>query len=321
MGGRPSRELIITKDKLMIKSKDIGFTDHLRPINTLILLNDGCFATCSEDDCIKVIDPKKNFRYVRYIKAKTNGVTSICQLDNGDLVSCSKNTIKIWSLKNKKCLFTISSNQNSIFKLITLSNNRFLSCSCQTLVIWKGDRPYNKEPIKVCYEDCYDMYGVLYIKKKDIFLYIEANHLFIKNMKTYQNICVMQPIYCYGENSLYQLDDDRIITGGKNGVYFEITIINISKYEVEERVNEKKVSFSPTFLLLNDKNSVVIGKTMFNFSIFKLKEKTLITIKDCDKIGDLLLRINENSFIAAKGETVDLWNEINIEPKILDNAL
>lgn len=70
MGGRPSRELIITKDKLMIKSKDIGFTDHLRPINTLILLNDGCFATCSEDDCIKVIDPKKKLSLCEIYQSK-----------------------------------------------------------------------------------------------------------------------------------------------------------------------------------------------------------------------------------------------------------
>ena len=74
-----------------------------------------------------------------------SGICSICQLDNGTMVSCSRDkTIIIGDYVIHKA------HEKTIIKIITLPNDRIASCSWDnTIKIWKSNPPYCDTPIRV----------------------------------------------------------------------------------------------------------------------------------------------------------------------------
>ena len=79
------------------------------------------------------------------IRRHSKGINSICQLEDGIIVSCSDDkSIMIGDYIIKEA------HDGSIQKVITLPNNRIASCSYdKTIKIWKSNPPYSDTPVKV----------------------------------------------------------------------------------------------------------------------------------------------------------------------------
>ena len=166
------------------------------------------------------------------IKRHSGDITSICQLDDGTIVSCSLYAIMIgdYTIKN--------AHDNLIMKVITLPNNRIASCSAdKTIKIWKSNPPYSDTPIKVLEGHSYYVISLLYIKERDVIISGSGEvTLRLWNMSTYQCDKVIEGVLCCFNNSLYQIDKDRVIVGG----FISFSIVNIDKCVIEKTIIEAK---------------------------------------------------------------------------------
>ena len=72
-------------------------------------------------------------------------MVSIAQISNEQLASCSwDRSIKIWSISDGHCEYTINNaHRDRIRKIIALSNRRMASCGDDHKInIWSSDTPY-----------------------------------------------------------------------------------------------------------------------------------------------------------------------------------
>ena len=108
-------------------------TDHAGSVFSLLHLKDGRVAS-SDNKTIRIYDPSNDYHCDQVIRRHSEGIPSICQLDDGTIVSCSNDrTIMIgdYTINNAHDIF--------IYKVITLPNNRIASCSNDyTIKIWKS---------------------------------------------------------------------------------------------------------------------------------------------------------------------------------------
>ena len=82
-----TKQLILTNDVFTKKRK---INSHSKEVNSLLLLQDNRIASCSEDNTIRIFNPSKFYKCEKIIE-NTNPVISICQMDNGTIVSAIDN--------------------------------------------------------------------------------------------------------------------------------------------------------------------------------------------------------------------------------------
>ena len=129
-------------------------------------MKDGRVASTSVDNIIRIYDPSKDYHFDQVIERHSEGIKSICQLEDGTIVSCSfDKSIMIgdYTIKN--------AHDDWIAKVITLPNNRIASCSKdKTIKIWKSNPPYSDTPINVLEGHSWGVNSLLYIKERDIMI-------------------------------------------------------------------------------------------------------------------------------------------------------
>ena len=75
---------------------------------------------------------------IKTLKGHTNTVRSLCEMNNGNLISGSYDqTIKIWNINEEKCLKTIEPKSDFVFALVLLDDMK-LACGFEnnTIQIW-----------------------------------------------------------------------------------------------------------------------------------------------------------------------------------------
>ena len=228
-------------------------------------------------------------------------INSICQLDDGTIVSCS------WDKSIIIGDYTINNAHNdAINKVIALPNNRIASCSGdETIKIWKSNPPYSDTPIKVLEGHSYYVISLLYIKERDVMLSGSRDDtLRLWNMSTYQCDKVIEGVQCYDTNSLYQIDKDRVIVGHNS-----FSIVNIDKCVVEKTIEDKSLCVVYCFLKLRDNNTILCGCDKGLFCFYDMKaEEYKITMKNHKGLINDLLRINTNTFLSCSfDKTIRVW--------------
>ena len=131
------------------------------------------------------------------IERHNESINSICQLDDGTIVSSLHYTIMIGD-------YTIKNAHNErIWKVIALPNNKIASCSNDyTIKIWK-----NNIPIKVLEGHSSYVTSLLYIKERDIMISgADDGTLRLWNTPTFQCVTMIEGVEC--------LDKDRVIVCG-----------------------------------------------------------------------------------------------------------
>ena len=101
---------------------------HTKSVTSLIQLKDKRIASCSQDGTIRIFDPSNDYHCDEVIKISKDGIESICELDDGTIVSCTWDRIIIGNYTMKITDRTI------IYKVITLPDNRIATCLYDGLI-------------------------------------------------------------------------------------------------------------------------------------------------------------------------------------------
>ena len=238
----------------------------------LLLLQDKRVASCSSEKTIRIFNPSNDYHCDQVIKRHREGITSICELEDGTIVSCSYDKsiiIDDYTIKN--------AHESYIRKVITLPNNRIASCSWDhTIKIWKSDPPYSDTPIKVLKGHSSYVNSILYIKERDILISASYDKtLRLWNMSTYQCVTVIQEEFSY--DLLYSIDNNQIILNGYD-------ILNIDKCMIEKGPI-RKTAQHVSCIKLRDNKTFLGGCSKGKFCFFninrrqyKFKKKIIIVI-------------------------------------------
>ena len=278
-------------------------TDHTSTSNVnSLLLKDKRIASCSLYNIISIYDPSNDYHCDKVIKRHSKVIESICELDDGTIVSCSEDkSIIIGDYTIKKA------HDKGIIKVISLPNNRIASCSFDnTIKIWKSNPPYRNIPIIVLEGHKLSVYSLLYIKERDMMISGTLNaELGLWNMSTYQCKTVIKGVACHYTNSLYQIDKDRVIVGG----FTEFSIVNIDKYVIEKKIKDKSLEAVQCFIKLRDNHTILCGCGKGQFCLYDLNTEEYKTTENNHKreIYDLLV-IDDNTFLSCScDKTLKVW--------------
>ena len=282
--------------------------EHSHYIDSLLLLSDGRLASCSDDETIKIYDINNNYHCDITLEGHTDGVNYISQLDNNKLISCSRDkSIKIWSITQSsyQCDYTINNAHNDwIFKVISLTNNRIASCSRdKTIKIWNSNHPYNL--IKTLNGHTYDVKSIIQLKDKDILISGSWDNTLRKwNLLTYQCVKIIDNVWCYDNNSILEIDNNRIIVGGNR----VITIVNISNDIIEHQIENDKLYFVFSLIQLRDGN-ILCGCWNGLICLYDIKLNTLSFREEKIHNGRVccLLNINQYQFISSSFGEIKVW--------------
>ena len=85
---------------------------------------------------------------------------------------------------------------------------------------------------------------------------------------------VIEEVECSDTNTLYQIDKDRVIVGGK----FPFSIVNIDKCVIEKKIKDKSLGCVNCFLKLRDNKTILCDKGTFCSYDTKKKIKELMII-------------------------------------------
>ena len=122
---------------------------------------------------------------------------------------------------------------------------------------------------------------------------------------SYQCITVIEGVFCYFTNSLYQIDKDRVIVGR----YDSFSIVNIDKCIIEKTINVKSLGLVGCFLKLRDNKTILCGCGYGIFCFYDMNTEQYKITKNNhnDDITDLLL-IDDNTFLSCSEDTtIKVW--------------
>ena len=238
---------------------------HKKKISSLIILQDKRLCSTSDDETIKIFNPKNNFSNdITITNLHNNIIYGVIQIKDGRLISFSLNRICLIELlgeKNYKCVQTyneISICPNSI--VIELLDNRIATSLKNKIIIMKIDERKKKMVFDSIIKTDFEKYlGFLYQIKNDEILvssyYEKKERLKIYNLisKTKVNLENCAKIRCIGWiNSICKINDNLIgICAEKNS----IKIFDIFNYcVVSEFIGE-----STFFSLVKNKNYFLAG--------------------------------------------------------------
>ncbi len=275
------------------------------PILSLIVLSDGRLASCSYTKDVKIYDINNDYHCD--ITIPIPGVSYVSQLTNGHLIASLTSDIQILSITKDsfKLEHTIQKAHSAIItKTVELTKERFASCSNDKTIKVFDYKSYSL--IKTLEGHKEYVQAMLYIKGKDILLsgsYQENIHIW--NLSTYQCETVIKDVYCVSRNSLYQIDDNKVIAGGLNKVW----VIDLLSNAVICSFEDYQLNSVFCFLTIKD-GSLLCGSR--NSSLLKLdiENKKIIAKKENfhDYEVSSLVNINDNVFASGSFDfSIKIW--------------
>ena len=267
-------------------------------INSLFLLRNKKIAYCCYNGTISIINPKENYIRELMFGRHSGSIYSICELANGDLVTCADNqTIKIEET-------TIRSNE--IFsKAIALPKNRIATCSNRYITIWFLDNWENDEPQKKILNGHKNwVRSLLYMKKKNALISGSWDKTIrCWDMESYTCFLVFNSIQCDWTNSLYQINDSKLIVGTSRG----FVIVNIDNEKIEK--NDDISVRVKCFAKLTNSSIIVCGCERGMIIFFNLNTNKL-DICQTNHIGDIndIVAIDSDTFVTCSDDmTLKVW--------------
>ena len=275
-------------------------------------LKDGRLAFGFEDKTIKIINQKNNFSIDLTLEGHTKTVCSIGQMDDGKLVSCSKdNTIRLWSYGKDtyKNEFTIENcftgpaavnqpegDDSNILSVTPISNNRVVAFSAwNTLKIFSLAQPYDSKPL-------FEKENVSvpkYLKEKDLLVTTSGDiksTIFFYDMKNYQLKSAIENGGCW-ISQIYEVDSEKVLLGGE----CILILLNLNDCKIQKMVKVYNLGFVSSFLKIGDKKIacgtdkglfVIEDYTSDKLVVTKQKEEKEISIFD-------LIPFDKDTFIST----------------------
>lgn len=277
----------------------------------LLFLSDGRMASIGEDDEVKIYEPKKDYTCTMSIKTGQVFLNHICQLPNGQVVTCGELKFKIWNVTDTQFVFLTAGEVNFdiIKKAIPLPNAKMALISDKGVVEILGvEPPYSVETLEKseCYEKI-DFYfnDALYIQKKNILLLGGNNDkLIMWNLDTFESDLILNVTDCVHQNTLIELDEERVMFGS----FKAIVIINVTEKKIDKIINNDTLDFIWTFIKLRDGN-ILVGNNDGLLSIYNVKTDEITPLKkNLQKRKNIyyLLNLNDHQFVSCSQE-LKIW--------------
>ena len=295
---------------------------HTESINHLSVLKDGRLVSCSDDKSLNIYNIK-SYELQLSIKEHSNGILSFTQLNNGLIITCSKDkTMKVINLVNDdnyEIKQTLIGHNNSVMKVIEIRNNELISISReQNMKIWI----LNKEKEFICILNIiFQRFGwlctcnILKLNKKEyVTLSIQDRNLKFWNSNNYSYILTINKINTIWQvNNMCLINENLLCIGGN--IYKGFYLIQISNHQIIKNIIGNKIIWSiykcldGLFLcsILNNYgyNSIVKYKyANLNMEIIFIKEKA-----HDDEFINSCVELN-NGIIASCGydNLIRLWS-------------
>ena len=273
----------------------------------LLLLKDSRIALCSSAKIVKIIDPSNEFNCDITIDLKSDYIMSVCQIDNGHIITATLDC-DIYILSITKFTFDIilvipMAHLFNINKIVALGDNKFASCSRDmSIKIWSQT---SKEPITVIKDVGVYISSLLFLEDKNLLIAGTGKGIRKYNANTYRFINKVSKIICTCQNCLNRFDENRLIITGYTNI---IHIVNIEKCVIENLTEFFGISFTFTFIKLNEE-IFLCGCEKGKFLIYNINTKEYILNKSSHyKDITCLLHLGKNLFISSSRENfVKIW--------------
>ena len=282
-------------------------------VTSLYKLQDGRVAFSSANNTITIvsIDEYHNMTFAQVLNEHSQGVEDVSQLKNGKLISCSfDHSIKIW--KCDKLQFSLehsieNAHDQPIHKVIPLSNERMASCSDDSKIkIWNSNPPYNL--IKILQDNVDNIKSIIQSNNKELLLSTTANNLInIWNLTTYMKETTITDIEHGYHNSLIQIDDNRLVVGGRD----KITVVSLKYYSIIKIIDESHLYYVDTVIYLGN-DIVLCGNGEGGLILIDIQsEESKIVQKAQNSASDIfgLINIDEGRVMSGSwNRTLTLWS-------------
>ena len=260
------------------KIRIIKTINNKERIIKVILLNDGRFAAITKKI---ILIYSKSYEIDTTIK-ENNEITSICQLDSGQLVTSHTNKVVKIRLMNKKKKQKFNADESIINNLISLSGNRFASSfGNKKIKIWMLKQDLIIDKI-LTLENIVDS---MYYDKKNNYLLVTTNsntlYSFDENYK-----CFHRTPECSFVSILTLVDNGNLVYANKEGIYFvslkeideeELSRAIILEHQCNIKKNEEIVTINQTTVKMYDiKKATVCFLNGDTHSLFLLENKIFV---------------------------------------------
>ena len=251
-------------------------------ISCATVLNDGRFATGSEDKSI-IIYNNKTYKPDLTIKEHNGDIISLIQLSSGVLCSASNDkTIKLYNIdgNNYNVLQTLSDHILPITKITELSNQKLAACSVDQSIIFysKNNNEYTKD-FNIKTNGGND--NVVQTKDNEICYYEgQKSTLCFFDLQEKKNVAQLNniSITTYGYDSLAMMSKELLLVAGCD----KLTIINTNSYSIVRTIEVKGAGNIYTLCLLTD-NIVLTGDYKASIIQWKIEGDNLTLVSKRNK--------------------------------------
>lgn len=301
---------------------------HTGTIYSLCLLKDGRLASCSWDKTINVYD-LSTFTCDFTIEGHENTVTYVSEFDNGDLISCADDlTLKIWEIKKSSytCKATIQMDTSDVWKVIPLSGNKFATCSAfdNVITIFENKPPYKqlkvlegkngeetfsilelynkKHLVSGCFNESFSKPWFWSWSKPN---HVASGSINFWDLESYRLEHRLEDAFCYWNNGMFELDDERLLVGGKG----EISIIDCKIFQVVKKIKEESFGLVCCFLPIID-DLVLFGCDYGNIFLFDLETYRYRLVKEFAHKNAInaMIKVNETTLATCSWDgVVKFW--------------
>ena len=302
---------ILLTDSLILanitKSDILKF--HNQNPNCLCILSDGRIAS-SGCDCKIFIYNSTYFTIDISIKEKTNSIIYITQLKNGTFISCSEDGyIHFYNISNNSfhLIHTVKSHEKPIYKVIEMTNGDLVSCSLDKTII-NYDNHYN--PNYIIVNEFRDMiHDVIEIRENEICACSAYNgFLFFYDFNTHIINGKMNKLNITPWNhSLKMISNNLLCIFGND----QMTIVNINKYTIVNKINTLKSNYLNCFIILNDR--LITGDWNGNLKEWKISRNHIVlktTMENAHLTGIMSIDVLHDGRLvtASQDKTIKIWS-------------
>lgn len=266
-----------------------------------LILHDGRLAVCSRGRTIHVLDPKKDYG-VDFIIDHNYPATSLCQLDNDDLVSSSYNhSIKIYKITatTYRCVFTIYDLSTRCFaSLLSLKEKKF-AAAWVDIYIWNEEK-YTDKPIAIMKghkKYIEDMVSV----DEYIISSSEDKTVRMWSVKSYQCVSVFCDLEFANIKKMIALSE-KVIIGGKG----KLKRVNVNKIKFEDEIvlsNEEAYDIL-SLMKIND-DVMICGSDKGKLYVCNKEKRDSVMVDKVKRIN-YVIRIDSETFITITDE-IKVW--------------
>lgn len=313
-----------TSDKEDEPKKDKKFSNYLNEIKLtkelnhqigevkcLCLTADRRLASCSDDKTVKIFN-LEDFTCEMTLEGHTDVVSYVGLLTNGCLISTSlDHSIKIWELKDHdyKCLATLTKHNDAVWKACEISDERICSCSSDcSVMVWKNTAPYDDIATLKGHKSSVFSFIELKNKKYILSCCYGDDKLLFWNTTDYKCEKELSRIDCprYGNNCLLEINDNKVLVGGRN----KITVIDTTTLQVKSKVKLLNAGFICSIVEFPN-NLIITGSAGGEIFEVDLDGNQILSKKEKAHEKDItsLILLDDKKLISSSNDkTIKIWN-------------